>query len=197
MGGSKAVETPPRTGRPSYAPRRSPGPTTRLARIVYGGAYLAVVLLFGLCALALIAFACAAVWRGVDPGSTAEVTTRLRSLLEGFGLLTISVASLELSQTVLEEEVQREASMSTPTRARRVLSRFMLVVVIALAVEFLVLVFELIHGDRDHLPHAAAIGLGAAALLVAWGAFIRMNAVAENLEPEAMAEVKREDGEVA
>jgi len=197
MARSKAVDAPPGARRASYAPRRSPSTATRVARIVYGGAYLAVVLLFGLCALALIAFACAAVWRGVDPGSAAEVATRLRSLLEAFGLLTISVASLELSQTVLEEEVQREAPMSTPTRARRVLSRFMLVVVISLAVEFLVLVFELIHGDRDHLPHAAAIGFGAAALLVAWGAFIRMNAAAEELEPEAMAEVKREDGEVA
>jgi hypothetical protein len=69
--------------------------------------------------------------------------------------------------------------------------------VISLAVEFLVLVFELMHGDPEHLPHAAAIGLGAAALLVAWGAFVRMNASAEQLEPEAMAKVKREDGEVA
>ena len=113
-----------------------------------------------------------------------------------FGLLTIAVASLELSQTVLEEEVQREASMSTPTRARRVLSRFMLVVVVSLSVEFLVLVFELIHHDTSRLPHAAAVGFGAAALLAGWALFVKYNAEAEKLEPEAMEQVKREDDHV-
>ena len=87
--------------------------------------------------------------------------------------------------------------MSTPTRARRFLSRFMLVIVVSLGVEFLVLVFELIHMDADRLPQAATLGLGAAALLIAWAVFVRFNVEAEKLEPEAMEEVKREDEEVA
>jgi hypothetical protein len=168
----------------------------RIARVLYASAYAAIVVLFGLAALALIAFAAMTLWHGVDPSAGAAVDRRLRSLLEGIGLLTIAVASLELSQTVLEEEVQRETSMSTPTRARRVLSRFLLVVVVSLAVEFLVLVFELIHSDPSRLPHAAALGFGAAALLGAWALFVRLNASAEELEPEALEKVKREDDEV-
>ncbi len=174
-----------------------PGGSVRVANMAYSGVYLLVVVLFAICALALIALAGTTIWHAIDLGSNAESNARLQDLLEGIGLLTIAVASLELSQTVLEEEVRREASMSTPTRARRFLSRFMLVVVVSLAVEFLVLTFELIHSDPSQLPQAAALGLGAAALLVGWAFFVRCNAEAEALEPEAMEDVKREDEQVS
>lgn len=179
-------------------PKSAPPPSTgiRVANLAYSGVYLAIVVLFAVCALALIGLASTTIWHAIDLGSDAESNARLQDLLEGIGLLTIAVASLELSQTVLEEEVKREASMSTPTRARRFLSRFMLVVVVSLAVEFLVLTFELIHSDPSKLPQAAALGFGAAALLVGWAFFVRSNAAAEALEPEAMEEVKREDEQV-
>jgi hypothetical protein len=156
-------------------------------------AYVLVAILFGLCALALIAFAAIEVFQAIDLGADSQIKRRLESILEGIGLLTIAVASLELSQTVLEEEVRRDALMSGPTRARRFLSRFMLVIVVALAVEFLVAVFELAHSDPEKLSDAVWIGVGAALLLAAWGFFIRMNKSAEELEPEAMAEAKQED----
>jgi hypothetical protein len=173
-----------------------PSGGARVANLAYSGVYLAIVVLFAVCALALIALACITIWHAIDLSSNAASNARLQDLLEGIGLLTIAVASLELSQTVLEEEVQRESSMSAPTRARRFLSRFLLVVVVSLAVEFLVLTFELIHSDPSQLPQAAAVGFGAAALLVGWALFVRFNAAAEALEPEAMEDVKREDKEV-
>ncbi|KGT85522.1 membrane protein, partial [Xanthomonas vasicola] len=36
----------------------------------------------------------------------------------------------------------------------------------------------------------------AALLLIAWGVFVKLNRSAEELEPEAMEETKREDREV-
>jgi hypothetical protein len=168
-----------------------------VASRVYAGAYVAATVLFAVCGLALLAFAGLEIWHGIDP-TTDELALKARfgSVLEGIGLLTIAVASLELSQTVLEEEVQRDALMSAPTRARRFLSRFMLVVVVSLSVEFLIAVFELSHGDAAQLPHAFWIGAGAALLLLGWGAFVYLNKSAEELEPEAMAEAKREDHKV-
>ena len=38
--------------------------------------------------------------------------------------------------------------------------------------------------------------LAAALLLVAWGVFVRLNRSAEELEPEAMQEAKREDRKI-
>jgi hypothetical protein len=76
---------------------------------------------------------------------------------------------------------------------RRFISRFLVVVVVALAIEALVGAFHYVHHDPDQLPHAAAIAMAAAALLIAWGVFVRLNLAAEALEPEAMARAKRED----
>ena len=69
----------------------------------------------------------------------------------------------------------------------------MIVVVVALSVETLVAVFQLVHENPALLPQAASVGLAAAALLAVWGVFIKLNRSAEELEPEAMAEAKRED----
>lgn len=121
---------------------------------------------------------------------------RFNSILECIGLLTIAVAALELGQTILEEEVVREAQMSAPTRVRRFLSRFMIVVVVSLSIETLVAVFQLIHDNPSNLPHAASIGIATAALLAAWAAFIKLNKSAEELEPEAMERAKSEDRKV-
>ena len=57
-------------------------------------------------------------------------------------------------------------------------------------------VFRFSHEAPQHLPYVAGIGLTAAALLAAWGTFIRLNRSAEELEPEAMEQAKREDKRV-
>jgi hypothetical protein len=132
----------------------------------------------------------------VAAGLTAEgadLPARFSTVLEAIGMLTIAVAALELSQTVWEEEVLRKALMSAPTRVRRFISRFLVVVVVALAIEALVGAFHYVHDDPELLPNAASIAVAAAALLIAWGVFLRLNLAAEALEPEAMARAKRED----
>ncbi len=155
--------------------------------------YSLIVFLFLCCALALIFFAVMELWHGINPMAGLPLRERFNSILEGIGLLTIAVAALELGQTILEEEVQRKAEVSAPTRVRRFLSRFMVVVIVALSIETLVAVFELIHEDPSRLPQAASIGIAAAVLLAAWGVFIKLNTSAEQLEPEAMADAKSED----
>jgi len=155
----------------------------------YGG----IIVLFVCCALALIVFAAMELWHGVNPGQAMELRERFNSVLESIGLLTIAVVALELGQTILEEEVRREAQVSAPTRVRRFLSRFMVVVVVALSIESLVSVFELAHEDASRLPQAASIAVAAGVLLAAWGIFIKMNRSAEELEPEAMEQAKSED----
>lgn len=165
----------------------------RIVRGLFAFGYSTVSLLFFGCGMALIFFAVQELWQGVNPGGDLEPRARFNAVLEAIGLLTIAVAALELGQTVLEEEVQREAHMSAPTRVRRFLSRFLIVVVVSLSIETLVAVFRLLHDDPALLPQASTIGLAAAALLAAWGVFIRFNRSAEELEPEAMEKAKSED----
>jgi hypothetical protein len=168
----------------------------RVIRKVFAVGYLGTIVLFVCCGLTLIVFAALEWWHGVNPSVVLPLRERFNSVLESIGLLTIAVVALELGQTILEEEVQRKAEVSAPTRVRRFLSRFMVVVVVALSIESLVAVFELAHEDTSRLPQAASIAVAAGVLLAAWGIFIRLNKSAEELEPEAMEQAKSEDTKV-
>ncbi len=160
---------------------------------IFPAAHFIISLFFIVCALALIIIAGIEIWAGIQPLAALDVHERLNAILEGIAILTVATAALELGQTLIEEEVQREAHMSAPTRVRRFLSRFMVVLVVAFTIEALVAVFKFSRENPADLPYAAVIGLTAAALLIAWGVFVRLNRSVEELEPEAMAQVKEED----
>jgi hypothetical protein len=165
----------------------------KIIRKIFAGGYSAVIFLFLCCAIALIVFAVMELWDGINPNSALPLRERFNAVLECVGLLTIAVAALELGQTILEEEVLRESQMSAPTRVRRFLSRFMVVVIVSLSIESLVAVFQFLHDKPEQLQQSSVIAIAAAALLAAWGVFIKLNKSAEELEPEAMEDAKRED----
>jgi hypothetical protein len=116
-----------------------------------------------------------------------------QGVIEAVGLLAAAVVALQIAQTIVEEEVVRDVHVSAPTRVRRYLSRFLVVIVVALAIEGLVAAFNAIHEDLDHLVYAASLLISVGLLIAGWGVFIRLNRDAEELEPEAMEEAKRED----
>lgn len=168
----------------------------KVTQKVFVVGYVATIVLFVCCGMALIVFAAMELWHGVNPAAALPLRERFNSVLESIGLLTIAVVALELGQTVLEEEVRREEQVSAPTRVRRFMSRFLVVVVVALSIESLVTVFEIAHKDASRLPQAASIAVAAGVLLAAWGIFIKLNTSAERLEPEAMEKTKREDAKL-
>jgi hypothetical protein len=116
-----------------------------------------------------------------------------QQIIKAIGLLAAAVVALQIAQTIVEEEVIRDSHISAPTRVRRFLSRFMVVIIVALAIEGLVATFHALHEDMTLLPHAASLVVATGLLLAGWGAFVQLNRAAEVLEPEAMAEAKRED----
>jgi len=116
-----------------------------------------------------------------------------QQIIEAIGLLAAAVVALQIAHTIAEEEVVRDAHISGPTRVRRFISRFLVVVVVALTIESLVATFKAGQEDPAHILYAATMVFAAGILLAGWGVFIRLNRYAEELEPEAMAEAKRED----
>lgn len=149
-----------------------------------------MALLFACGALVLIAIAARIGWSALASGLDQAAA---QGIIEAVGLLAAAVVALQIAQTIFEEEVIREAHISAPTRVRRFLSRFLVVVVVALAIEGLVATFKAVHEDTAHLLYAASIVFSVGVLLAGWGAFIRFNRYAEELEPEAMQAAKRED----
>jgi len=158
----------------------------RLFAVVHGF----MALLFAGAALMLIIMASHMAWMAFVSGLDKDAA---QQVIEAIGLLAAAVVALQIAQTIAEEEVIRAAHVSGPTRVRRFLSRFMVVLVVALAIEGLVATFRALHENPAQLPAAASILVGTAAVLASWGVFIRFNRYAEELEPEAMEEAKQED----
>jgi hypothetical protein len=151
-----------------------------------------LALLFTAISFLLMALAAVTGWNAVH----SDLARSGEQAIEAIGMLAIAVVALQISQTIAEEEVIRDAHISAPTRVRRYLSRFLVVVVVALSIEGLVGTFKALHEKPELLPHAASVLVAAGILLAGWGVFIRFNKEAELLEPEAMEEAKSEDAKL-
>ena len=149
-----------------------------------------MAVLFACAALILIVVAARVAWMALLSGLDRSAA---QGVIEAVGLLAAAVVALQIAQTITEEEVIRDAHISAPTRVRRFLSRFLVVVVVALAIEGLVATFKAIHEDMTELAYAASLLVSVGVVLAGWGVFVRLNRFAEELEPEAMAAAKRED----
>src|SRR5690606_40098326 len=76
-----------------------------------------------------------------DGGATTLI------VIESIGLLAISLVAFEIAQTIVEEQVIRRAHVSAPTRVRRYLSRFFVVIVVATGIEMLVIIVKSLQTD--------------------------------------------------
>lgn len=148
-----------------------------------------MALLFALVSLSLLWIAVSKGLGTLEHGFNADSTLQM---VEAMGVLASAMVALQISQTVVEEEVMRQASISGPTRVRRFLSRFLVVVVVALAIEALIATFK----GQEHpsnLLYSAALMTGVGIMLLGWGLFVHFNRSAEELEPEALKEATDED----
>ena len=162
-------------------------PLLRVFSLLHG----CMALLFACAALMLIGIAARVGWQAVASGLNRAAA---QGVIDAIGLLAAAVVALQIAQTITEEEVLREAHISAPTRVRRFLSRFLVVVVVvALTIEGLVATFRAAHEDPSQLVYAAGLLLATGVLLAGWGLFIHLNRSAEELEPEALAQAKSED----
>jgi hypothetical protein len=161
----------------------------KFLKLFFSSAHALLGLLFVLVSILLTVLGVQTGWHAVG----AQLDDAAERAIEAIGLLAIAVVSLQIAQTILEEEVVRDAHISAPTRVRRYLSRFMVVVVVALSIEGLVATFKALHENPALLPHAASVPVAAGLLMAGWGLFIRFNRAAEELEPEAMRAAKGED----
>jgi hypothetical protein len=172
-----------------HAPADQNRPMKLLLRL-FGIVHAAMALIFaGICVM-LMVIAVRICWNAV--GNGLDLTASL-ALIEAMGITAVAVVALQIAQTITEEEVIRGVNVSAPTRVRRFLSRFIVVIVVALAIEGLVATVKTLHEDPTLLPYASSVVVAVAALIAAWGVFIRLNRAAEEIEPEAMAQAKKED----
>ncbi len=114
-------------------------------------------------------------------------------MIEAIGLLAHAIVALQIAQTITEEEVVRQVRNSGAARIRRYLSCFMVVIVIALAVEGLVATFKALHEDMELLPHAASLVFAVGVILAGWAMFLRLGGGIEEGRQDAEEQGRDED----
>ena len=80
---------------------------------------------------------------------------------------------------MIEEEIEQEKKLHSPAEARRTLTRFMVVVAIALSLEGLVGVFEMVNKDIYSVLYPLAIIISAILVLIGLGAYQLLSTTVE------------------
>jgi hypothetical protein len=130
---------------------------------------LFVVVAAALCALA-ISMVVAGAWQLVRGAFGGEVG--IFNLMNGVGLLIVSLAIIDVAKFVVEENVVRERELRSPVEARRSLTMFMTIIIIALSLESVVGIFEAGRDKTfDQLIYPAMVMVTAVLALVGLGLF--------------------------
>jgi hypothetical protein len=131
-------------------------------------------LLFVAVALALFVLAISLVvsggWQLVRGAFGGEIG--IYNLMNGVGLLIVSLAIADVAKFVVEENVVRERELRSPAEALRSLTKFMTIIIIALSLEAVVGIFEAGREKNfDQLVYPTVVMLAAVVALVGLGAF--------------------------
>jgi len=102
-----------------------------------------------------------------------------KSILDAISYTIIAIAVFDVGRYLIEEEVQRNKELRTPGEACRTLTRFMVVITIALALEGLVGVFEAGNRDITKVLFPLALVLSAVVVMVGLGVYQRMSLLTE------------------
>lgn len=129
--------------------------------------------LFIMIALALYALSIAMVIAGsweLIQGSVSGIV--IYNLMSGVGLLVVSLAIADVAKFVVEENVVGDHELRSPGEARRSMTKFMTIIIIALSLEAIVGIFEAAREKTfSDLLYPAVVMAVAVLALVGLGAF--------------------------
>jgi hypothetical protein len=137
---------------------------------LYGLTALALAIL----ALAFIGLAFVRVWREI---AHAEAT--VSAMLESIGMLIVALAVFDVSKYLIEEELLRERELRSATEARKTLTKFLTIVIIAVSLEAVVFVFQAGKEDMTRLIYPAALLAVVGGLVAVLGLYQRMSRTTE------------------
>ncbi|MEY6434184.1 hypothetical protein ABC977_17440 [Thioalkalicoccus limnaeus] len=140
------------------------------SRVIYALASIALTLI----SIAMIVVAGLDVW---DSARAGEPLTH--SMLDGIGLVVVSLAVLDVAKYLMEEEVLRDRELRSATEARKTLTKFLVIIIIALTLEALVFVFKAGSEDLTLLIYPAALLAMISLMVVALAFYMRISSKTE------------------
>lgn len=97
------------------------------------------------------------------------------ALLDAIGLIVIAMAVYDVSKFLLEEEVFRDRELGSPTEARETLTKFLVIISIAVSLEALVFIFDAAKKDITMLLYPTLLLLASVALVVGLGIYQKLS----------------------
>ena len=104
-----------------------------------------------------------------------------KDILNAITYTVIAIAVCDVGRYLIEEEVEHEKKLNSPTEARRTLTRFMVVITIALSLEGLIGVFEAGNKDITGVMFPIAIVICALLVLMGLGVYQRLSVRSEEI----------------
>lgn len=141
-----------------------------LSRTLYALASLFLLAI----SVAMIGAAGLDIWRSAGAGEPLKA-----ALLDGIGLIVVSLAVFDVAKYLMEEEVLRERELRSATEARQTLTKFLVIIIIALTLEGLVFVLGAAGTDLSLLVYPAALLAVSALLVVSLALYVRLSSNAE------------------
>jgi hypothetical protein len=144
---------------------------TTLTRILYGVASLALTLI----SLAMIGAAGLDIWN-----ASLQHEPLKKSLLDGIGLVVVSLAVFDVAKYLMEEEVLSQRELRSAIEARETLTKFLVIIIIALTLEALVFVLGAASRDLRLLVYPAGLLAVSCLMVLSLAVYLRLSSNAEN-----------------
>ncbi|MCP2520731.1 hypothetical protein NLC82_05620 [Candidatus Aminicenantes bacterium AC-335-A11] len=107
---------------------------------------------------------------------------KLSYLFTSIGLIAVAVAVLDLAVTIFREMVMPEGDKRHPSRVRGSLTRFIMIVIIAVLIEGLIMLFKFSETEQIHLlPYVFLVFASALILIIGLGVYIKITVPIEKL----------------
>jgi hypothetical protein len=145
--------------------------------VVFGVAsviYSIVSLTLALISLAMVAYALWEVWTAI-----ATNTAIIQKILDAIGLIVVAVAVFDVAKYLMEEEVLRDRELRSAREARRTLTKFLVIITIAVNLEALVFIFGAGSTDISTLLYPTALLAAGTLMVIGLGIFQRLSVSAE------------------
>lgn len=136
-----------------------------VGRFVYG----LISLSLGLISLTMMGVALWDIWLSLH-----ERTLLIAALLNAIGLIVIGMAVFDVSKYLLEEEVFSSSAKKTPAKQREALSKFLVIIAIAVSLESLVFLFDAGTKDITKLIYPTFLLISAILMVVGLGVYQRL-----------------------
>lgn len=136
-----------------------------VGRVTYGVISLSLMLI----SLIMIGSALWDIW-----SSMAENNRLMSALLNGINLIVISMAVFDVSKFLVEEEVFGSKEKESPYEERMRLTRFLVIITIAISLEALVFIFDAAKSDIRTLVYPTFLLIADIAMVFALGVYHKL-----------------------